>query len=490
MPARTGWRPNEDCPATFPVLSPYAMAFHLYDTMQRSLVPFEPLEAGKVRMYTCGPTVYNHAHIGNFRAYMFEDLLRRHLKSRGYQLTHVMNLTDVDDKTIRGALAEGKGLKEYTQPFIEAFFRDLDLLGIERAEHYPAATDHIAEMIVLIQRLLDTGHAYQAEDGSVYFSIARFEGYGKLSHLDLSGMQVGARVDQDEYEKETAADFALWKAWTEKDGDVAWEAPWGRGRPGWHIECSAMSMKYLGDSFDLHTGGMDNMFPHHEDEIAQSEAATGASFSRYWMHCAHLVVEGRKMSKSLGNFFTLQELLEQGWSGREIRYVLIGTHYRQTLNFCTEALQGARAALERLDAFTGRLRELAGDATAATVPSWADGVGEGFLAALDDDLNISAARAVIFDLVRDGHKALDAGGASPEEAAAVLDLFTGFDQVLGFLGAAEEEADEEAVGLAAARQAAREARDWAGADRLRDLLDEKGWLVQDTPKGPKLKRKS
>jgi len=305
------------------------MALRIYNTLSQTVEPLEPLEPGRVRFYTCGPTVYNYAHIGNFRAYVFEDVLRRALKFCGFQVVQVMNLTDVDDKTIRGAIAEGVDLDTFTRRYKEAFFADLKALRIEPAEHYPAATDHIPEMIALVERLLAKGHAYRAEDGSVYFRIASFPNYGRLARLDRAGLRPGARVAQDEYAKDDAADFALWKAWDAADGAVRWDSPWGPGRPGWHLECSAMSMKYLGPTFDLHTGGIDNLFPHHEDEIAQSEAANGQPFVRYWMHCAHLVVDGRKMSKSLGNFHTLRDLIAKGYSGREIRYLLASAHYRQ-----------------------------------------------------------------------------------------------------------------------------------------------------------------
>ncbi|MEM7395142.1 MAG: cysteine--tRNA ligase, partial [Verrucomicrobiota bacterium] len=300
------------------------MSLKVQNTLSRQLEDVVPLTDNHIRMYTCGPTVYDYAHIGNFRAYVFEDLLRRVLKYAGFEVTQIMNLTDVDDKTIKGAIAKKLPLKEYTKTYIDSFFEDLATLNIEPAEAYPAATDHIPEMITLIETLVEKGYAYQSDDGSVYFSIGKFEGYGKLAHLDLDGMRCGARVSQDEYEKDVAADFALWKAYSENDGDVVWDSPWGRGRPGWHIECSAMAMKFLGESFDIHCGGVDNMFPHHEDEIAQSEAATGKQFVRYWMHNAHLIVDGAKMSKSLGNFYTLRQVVEKGYSGRELRYVLIG----------------------------------------------------------------------------------------------------------------------------------------------------------------------
>ena len=316
--------------------------FRIQNTLTRQLEEFRPLEAGHARMYTCGPTVYNFAHVGNFRAYVFEDLLRRWLKFKGFRVTQVMNLTDVDDKTIRDSQAAGKPLAEFTEIYKKAFFEDIRTLNVEPAEHYPAATDHVPEMIAIIRKLFDKGYAYQSEDGSVYFSIAKWPAYGKLAHLDRAGMRAGVRVASDEYDKENVADFALWKAWDEKDGAVAWDSPWGRGRPGWHIECSAMSQKYLGASFDLHTGGVDNIFPHHEDEIAQSEAANGQPFATYWMHCAHLMVDGQKMSKSRGNFHTLRDVLARGYTGREVRYELLATHYRAPLNFTFASLDAAR----------------------------------------------------------------------------------------------------------------------------------------------------
>ena len=464
------------------------MSIRFYDTMARGLREFTPITPGEARLYTCGPTVYNFAHIGNFRAYVFEDLLRRWLKASGYRVTHVMNLTDVDDKTIAGALREKLPLHDFTRRFKDAFFADIRTLNIEPAEHYPAATDHVPEMIRLIQTLIDKGFAYRSDDGSVYYSIDKFPAYGCLAHLDKAGMRSGARVAQDEYDKENLADFALWKAWDAKDGDIAWDSPWGRGRPGWHIECSAMSMKYLGATFDLHTGGIDNMFPHHEDEIAQSEAATGAKFVHYWLHCAHLVVNGQKMSKSLGNFFTLRDLLQKGYTGREIRYVLMATHYRQSLNFTFESLDAARTALARLDAFRARLEERAGAAAPAAAPAWAVAGRDAFRAAMAEDLNISGALAALFDLLRDGNKELDAGRVSPGDARAALTVYDELDAVLGVLQPPALAADAEVQSLVEQRQAARKAKNWAESDRLRDAIAAKGWIVQDTAQGPKLKK--
>ena len=464
-------------------------SIRLYDTMTRSLRTFESIEPGAVRMYTCGPTVYNYAHIGNFRAYIFEDLLRRTLKFAGYSVTHVMNLTDVEDKTIAASMREGVPLKEYTKRYIDAFFEDLKTLGIERAEHYPAATDYVPEMIRLIEVLIEKGVAYQSEDKSVYYRIDRFPNYGGLCRLDRENLRPGARVTQDEYEKDSYGDFALWKAWDEKDGDVAWDSPWGRGRPGWHIECSAMSMKLLGETFDLHTGGVDNIFPHHDDEIAQSEAATGRKFVNYWMHCAHLIVDGKKMSKSLGNFFTLRGLLSKGYSGRELRYELVSTHYRQPLDFTFESLDGRRTALVRLDEFRRRLVEASGTALPqGEVPAWAAKGRAAFSEAMFNDLNISGALAAVFDMLRDGNKALDGGQVDAKAARLALAVWDDMDKVLGFLQPPEETVDAAIQALLDARQAARAAKNWAESDRLRDEIAKKGWIVKDSAQGQKVRR--
>ena len=462
----------------------------IHNTLTQQLEELVPAEGNRIRLYTCGPTVYNYAHIGNFRAYIFEDILRRTIKYFGYDITQVMNLTDVDDKTIAGALKAGVPLNTFTATFKKAFFEDLKTLNIEPAEHYPAATDHVPEMIALIQTLLDKKHAYQSEDGSIYFSVASFPAYGKLAHLDMAGLRPGARVQHDEYEKENVADFALWKAWDAKDGDVVWEAPWGRGRPGWHIECSAMATRYLGASFDLHTGGVDNIFPHHEDEIAQSEAASGQPFVRFWMHCAHLVVEGRKMSKSLGNFYTLRDVMARGYSGRETRYVLMAGHYRQSLNFSFDALTAARSALQRLDEFQDRLGQVAaGTRGGDTLPDWALAARTRFDAGLADDLNVSDSLGALFDLVHAGNRAIDAKTISKAGAGAVVALLASFDRVLGILEKPQEQVPEEALRLLERRQQARQTKNWAEADLVRNELMALGWVIQDTPQGAKLKRK-
>jgi cysteinyl-tRNA synthetase len=469
---------------------PVILNFH--NTLTRRLELFAPLRPDAVHLYTCGPTVYNFAHIGNFRAYVFEDLLRRTLRYAGYPVVQVMNLTDVDDKTIRGAQAAGVSLRDYTRPYIEAFFADIKQLNIEPAEHYPAATEHIPEMIALIQRLFDRGLAYPSDDGSVYFNVAKFPGYGRPAHIDLSGLRGGARVSQDEYEKESIGDFALWKAWDPSDGDVAWDSPWGRGRPGWHIECSAMSMKYLGESFDIHTGGIDNLFPHHANETAQSEGATGKPFVKTWLHCAHLRLNGEKMSKSTGNFYTLRDLLDKGWSGREIRLVLVNGQYRQTLNFTFDALAAARASLARLDDFSDRLDAAAATSADGEPPAWAKQAQQAFDAALGEDLNLPEALATLFGLVREANTALDAGHLPPPAAAPVAAMLRRWDTVLGLLafGRADqaEAMPDEVQTLLTARATARKARDWEESDRLRKVLASRGWDVRDTPGGQQCKR--
>lgn len=447
-------------------------------------------------MYTCGPTVYHFAHIGNFRAYVFEDLLQRHLERRGYMVERVMNLTDVDDKTIRGCREAGLPLGEFTRQYKESFFEDLRTLRIKPADAFPAATDpvHIARMIAMIQTLVEGGYAYQAEDGSVYFRLSRFPRYGKLAHLNLEELRPSGRIRNDEYEKESVGDFALWKAWNEADGAVGWESPWGRGRPGWHIECSAMATGLLGPEIDIHCGGVDNIFPHHEAEIAQSECCTGKRFVRTWMHCAHLMVEGQKMAKSAGNFFTLRDLLARGWSGREVRYALLSVHYRLPLNFTFEGLEAARGALARLDEWTARLAEKAGGSEAAEAkeaPTPLQTRLEAFEEALDDDLNISGALGVLFEAIRESNRLLDQEALSPARARALLGWWRGIDAVLQLQREPEAATIPAAVqAVADARAAARTARDFAASDRLRDELDALGWTVKDTREGQKLSRKA
>ena len=456
-----------------------------FNTLTRRKEKFVPIESGKVRMYTCGPTVYDYAHIGNFRAFVFEDLLKRWLEYRGYKVTHVMNLTDVDDKTIRGSQKQKVPLAKYTEHYAKAFFEDINALNIEPADYYPKATSHIPEMVALVKRLMQNGYGYRGQDGSIYYAISKFKNYGKLSHIKVAELKAGARVKTDEYTKEEAQDFALWKAWTPEDGDVFWETELGKGRPGWHIECSAMSMKYLGETFDIHCGGIDNMFPHHENEIAQSEAATGKKFVNYWLHNEHLLVEGRKMAKKFGNFYTLRDLLANGYDPIAIRYLLLSAHYRAQFNFTFEALDAAGVAVERLRNFVRRLQDAQGEGSSGKVAELLRGVQQGFGEAMDDDLNVSVALAVLFDFVREMNVLLDDDVVSKNEADEVVAVLKRFDGVLGVVGEveAEEALPKEAEVLIAKREAARKAKDWATADALRVRLSELGVVVEDTAQG-------
>jgi cysteinyl-tRNA synthetase len=456
--------------------------------MTRRLQPVEPLEEGHVRLYTCGPTVYARAHIGNFRAYLFEDVLRRVLEQRFPRVTHVMNLTDVEDKIIRNAVAHGSSLDEETEPWIEAFFEDVDALGIRRAHHYPRATGYIEEMVQLIERLDERGATYRS-DGSIYFSIAAFPTYGRLSGVRAEGLVAGAsgRVDADEYGKEDARDFALWK--NVGPDEIGWETRLGRGRPGWHIECSAMSMSLLGESFDIHCGGVDNIFPHHENEIAQSEAATGVRFVRLWCHNEHLRVEGEKMAKSLGNFHTLRDLVEQGARPSAVRYLLGATvHYRKTLNYTADALHMSGEAVERLAGFRDRLLALTpakGDGGEAV--ALAERTVRAFDAALDDDLNLPEGMGIAFAALRDANTMLDAGTVDAKGRAALLALVERVDDILGVLSLVDREREAaltpEVRELLDQRAHARAARDWATSDGLRARLEELGIAVEDTADG-------
>ena len=466
-----------------------------YNTLGRNMQDFQPIEEKVAKMYTCGPTVYNYAHIGNFRAYLFEDLLRRSLEYHGYKVTQVMNLTDVDDKTIRDSRAAGLKLQDFTRKYKDAFFEDLRTLRIEPAEHYPEATTHIPEMIEMIRILFEKGFAYKSEDGSVYFSIAKFKDYGKLAKIDMEQQRSGVRINNDEYDKDSVADFALWKAWSESDGDVKWDSPWGPGRPGWHLECSAMSMKYLGRTFDIHTGGIDNMFPHHEDEIAQSEAANSCKFVNYWLHCEHLTIDKKKMSKSLGNFYTLRDLLNKGYSGKEVRWALIGTHYRSKLNFNLGLCDQARSTLKNFADFFGRLKALpqgtAGKEEAAGLAADAD---KKFADAIGDDLNIAEALSAVFTLERAVNTALASNSFQSEAGGVILEQFRRFDRVLAVFdvdAAASEEAEDVPAGIMALAQKrieARKAKDFKTADEIRDSLKAQGWVIIDTPQGMKVKK--
>ncbi len=473
----------------------------LYNSWTRSLEAFEPLEARQARVYACGPTVYDYAHIGNFRFNVWVDVLRRALEWAGYDVTLVMNITDVDDKTIAGAVKSGESLQEYTARYTEAFFDDLGALRIKPASHYPRATEHIDEMVDLVERLIERGLAYE-KDGSIYFRVDAFADYGKLSRLDPTQLRSTGRVEGDAYDKESVRDFALWKG--AKEGEPAWETPIGSGRPGWHLECSAMSMKYLGTTFDIHVGGVDLMFPHHENEIAQSVGATGKPLARFWLHCAHLVVDGTKMSKSLGNQYTLRQLVDEGHDPVAIRYLLASVHYRKQLNFTFEALAQAQAAVTRLRESVRRLER-----EADALPAAGSGVGaaalrhadEGFSAAIADDLNTSGALGHMFTLVKATNAALDSGSLASNEATAILDWFRAVDRIWALLPDGDDAVertvevegatlqafgppiDERDFDLVAARMRARAEGDFAAADELRDRLLERGISLEDTSKG-------
>jgi cysteinyl-tRNA synthetase len=469
----------------------------LYNTLGRELRPFKPMTPGEVKIYTCGPTVYNDVHIGNLRTFLFEDVLRRSLEYLGYRVTQVMNLTDVDDKTIRGANEKGVALDAYTAPYIASFFRDLTTLHVEKAELYPRATEHVPEMLAMIARLLETGHAYEA-DGSVFFRLATDPDYGRLSGFG-HGQEArrGDRVASDEYDKEDVRDFVLWKG--AKPGEPQWDSPWGPGRPGWHIECSAMSTQYLGPTFDIHCGGVDNIFPHHENEIAQSECATGQPFVHVWLHSEHLLVDGAKMSKSLGNQYTLPDLLARGIQARALRYLFVSVHYRQKLNFTFESLDAAAGALKRVDEMRFRLAHAAEKPGEGSPPSVieeaAKRLAEDFAASLADDLNLAGALAALFGFVREVNVAIEAGlgeGDRGRVARALADV----DRVLGVLDpeawkekADTAEEDEAITKLVHERDEARRRRDFAAADRLRAELTERGIVLEDTPQGTRWKRK-
>jgi len=481
------------------------MALRLYNTLDRSLQEFTPAHPGEVRVYACGPTVYKRPHIGNFRTFVFNDLLHRYLEWKGFAVRFVMNLTDVEDKIIGAAARESRPIDEYTAPVIRAFFDDLDLLGIRRADDYPRATHHIDEMVALVSRLIERGHAYSA-DGSVYFDVSSFPGYGRLSGIDPETIRAGAglagrgRLDADEYAKEDARDFVLWKAARDEDRAVgaAWPAPFGTGRPGWHIECSAMSMARLGQTFDIHTGGEDLIFPHHEDEIAQSEAATGQPFVRYWLHVKHLLVNGEKMAKSKGNDFTLRDLVERGHDPAAIRFLLLSAHYRRELNFTFDGLDDAAAAIRRLLDFDARLRDVpvADDAPASPLPDHARNAISAFELALDDDLNTSGAFAALFSFVRDVNAALDAHPAiRAADRDAARHALARMDDALGLIDLARASAsrvDENLVRWVEQRLQdranARARRDFATADAIRDEITAAGFLVEDTPQGSRWKR--
>ena len=493
------------------------MTLRLFNTLSGQLDPLSPSDGKALRMYACGPTVYDYGHIGNFRTFLEVDVLRRTLKLLGIPVRHVMNITDVDDKIIRNATQAGISIADYTPRYVDAFFEDLDSLAVDRPEVVSRATEHIPQMVSLIEKLAEPGAAYKTEDGSWYFRLSAFPEYGKLSKKDLSGMEDGARVDVDEYEKDSARDFALWKA-PKSDDEASWDTPIGRGRPGWHIECSAMAMEYLGESFDLHAGGEDLMFPHHENEIAQSECVTHKSFARHWMHVRFLLVEGKKMSKSLGNFYTLRDLLLKGYKASAIRMALISVPYRHQLNFTFEGLAEATAAIDRLRTFATRLRatHFAAGQT-EEMQQAAASARKIFLEALENDLNTAEARAPIFDLLRTANAAIDRGSMLEGDRDAVLDVLKEFDAVFCVIDMDDDGPTQRAVEWALAsgleekvapelmarrgltdeaidalvneRTLAKRQRNFARADQIRNELAEKGVILEDSKDGVRWKRK-
>src|SRR5450755_409747 len=467
----------------------------LHNTLGGKIEPFVPQKPGEIRMYSCGPTVYDYAHIGNFRTFVFQDILRRFLKSRGFKIIQVMNLTDVDDRIIANAAAAGVGIREYTEKFAQAFFDDCKTLSLEPPEHWTRATDNIEPMVQLIERLREKSFTYESE-GSIYYRIAKFPDYGKLSNIDVAGIQSGVRVDVDRYEKESARDFALWKA--PKAGEHFWETSIGKGRPGWHIECSAMAMKYLGETLDIHTGGIDLAFPHHENEIAQSEAATGKHFVKYWLHAEHLLVEGEKMSKSLGNFYTLRDLFAKGYKPSALRFALASVPYRRQLNFTFDGLQQAVSSVERLRNFADRLAHAKFPAGARkNMSARIAEAAEEFDAGLSDDLNTARALGAMFEFVREANIAMDKGEFSPADAPAAQKFLQDCDrifavlenndaqklQALGYGQSSAAGDDAEIEKLVADRQSARQSRDFATADRIRKELDKRGIILEDSRDG-------
>ncbi len=477
------------------------MALRLYNTLSRRLEEFEPVTPGNVTLYTCGPTVYDQAHVGNFRTFLFEDVLRRYLRWKGWGVLQVKNLTDVDDRTIHAAVEKGVSLRELTQPFIDAFFEDSDRLGIERAEHYPRATDYVPQMVELVEKLLRRGLAYEAE-GSVYFDISKFSEYGRLAQLEASALRESGRACGDEaYDKEDARDFVLWKGGERpEEGDVAvWESPWGPGRPGWHLECSVLALTHLGQPIDIHTGGVDLIFPHHTNEIAQAEGATGKPFARFWLHARHVLVEGGKMSKSEGNFYTLADLTERGYAPAAIRRLLVSGHYRTELNFTLGGLEDAARSVDRLLEFRRRLegsRVEGPDLPSTRLPELAAEALRAFEAAMDEDLNVAEAWGALFVFVREANVELDR--AEPQvgaaEAEAALTALDSMDRVLGVLALAQREettvSEEQRRWIEdqlAARASARAAGDYARADAIREALAGAGVEVEDTPAGSRWK---
>jgi len=458
------------------------------NTLSGRLEPFRPLSPGKVKLYTCGPTVYDYAHIGNFRAYIFEDLLKRFLVFMGYEVIQVMNITDVDDKTINGAKAEGIELDDYTKKYTEAFFEDIEILNISKADYYPRATEHIPDMVKMIKSLMEKGFAYQ-QDGSIYFRIAKFPNYGRLSKMNLEELKPGLRIEADEYEKESANDFALWK--DKKEGEPFWETEIGAGRPGWHIECSVMSSKYLGQTFDIHCGGVDNIFPHHENEIAQSEAYSGKKFVNYWLHCRHLIVDGEKMSKSRGNQYTIRDLLEKKHDHLALRFLLLATHYRKTLNFTFEGLHQAEESLQRINDFIYELenRKFKKEEN-EDIPKLIEKTRKKFIEGLGNDLNISVSLTSLFEMIKKVNILMAKEKVGQKNAEKLISLIYSFDKVLALLPEKDEKTlsieIEEKIKI---REKARAEKDYEMADKIREELLRNGVVLEDTKEGVRWKIK-
>ena len=461
------------------------MSTRFYNTINRKKVEFEPITPGTVKLYTCGPTVYDTAHIGNFRTFLFEDLLKRFLVFKGYEVYHVMNITDVDDKTIKRAITEEITINELTLKYTEEFMNDIKSLKILPADKYPRATDHIEEMIKMIQTLEENGYAYETEDHSVYFRLDAYDSYGQLTQIDLTQQRVNERIINDEYSKDNPQDFALWKARDDDDGKIYWESPWGRGRPGWHIECSAMSIKYLGNHFDIHCGGVDNIFPHHENEIAQSVSATQEPFVNYWMHSEYLQIQGDKMSKTLGNYYKISDLISEGFTAEEIRFTLLNAHYRSKLDFSLKQKQEARTTIQRITDFQQRLLELKDSSeTESSIPD----EFEEFVAALDDDLDTPKAFAIFFGWIRSMNKLLDRGEFKFSQINGGLDFIEKFDDLFAIIPDAES-IPQNIYDLIKKREKARLKQDWKTADKIRNQLYQEGWLLADSPSGPKVRSK-
>ena len=464
------------------------MSFKIFNTFSRKKETFKPIKEGHVGIYTCGPTVYHFAHIGNFRAYICSDILKRYLKYKNYKVKHVMNITDVDDKTIKGSIEQNLSLKEFTDKYTKFFFEDLKILNIDTPDVFPKATEHVDEMVEIIEKLLKNDTAYKSEDNSIYFNISSFKNYGKLAQLNLTDLKAGARVSQDEYDKEQLNDFALWKSYTEDDGDVKWKTSIGTGRPGWHIECSAMSLKHLGETFDIHAGGIDLIFPHHENEIAQSEASTKKKFVNYWFHNDHLLVEGKKMSKSEGNFFTLRDLIKKGYNPLAIRYLLFSSNYRQQLNFTEKGIEAAQSSIDRLNDFIlkiKRIKNKEGDNIEPIISK----TKEQFDKSMDDDLNISEALSHLFDFVKDINILIDNDKISNKDSDKIIEFLTEINSIINVLNFKEDKIESDIKKLVDEREKARNDKDFSKADKIRDQLLDKGYTLEDSEDGVIVKKK-